>query len=105
MSRISLKNLINSWFAFPLTIRDGVGFNRFDITTFLEENMIQTRPLFAGNIVRQPAYTNIKCRIVGELINADKILHDTFFLGIYPGLTKEAIDYIAEKIQQFLQKY
>lgn len=100
----SLKEANPSWFCFPLTIKDDSKFNRFEITTYLENHMIQTRPLFAGNILRQPAYKNIKCRIIGNLKNSDKILHDTFFIGIYPGLNNEAIDYIAENINNFLNK-
>lgn len=96
---------IPSWFAFLLTIRDDAGFDRFDITTYLEERMIQTRPLFAGNILKQPAYINIKHRVVGKLKNSDKIMHDTFFLGVYPGLDDRAIDYIVENIENFLKKY
>lgn len=94
-----------SWFAFVLTIRDGVGFNRFEITTYLEERMIQARPLFAGNILRQPGYRNIRHRVVGELKNSNKIMFDSFFVGIYPGLSNEAIDYIAHSIEEFLFKY
>ncbi len=92
------------WFAFPLTIRDGASFTTHDITTFLEARMIQTRPLFAGNITRQPAYFRVKYRKIGNLENADRILHNTFFTGIYPGLGNKEIDYIAESIHDFLQK-
>lgn len=94
-----------SWFAFLLTIKDDAGFNRFDITTYLEDRMIQTRPLFAGNILKQPAYKDIKCRVVGDLKNSDKIMHDTFFLGVYPGMTGEMIDYMAECVESFLEQY
>jgi CDP-6-deoxy-D-xylo-4-hexulose-3-dehydrase len=99
------KDSSPSWFSFLLTIKDGVKFNRLDITTYLEEKMIQTRPLFAGNILKQPAYKNIKCRVIGSLKNSDKIMHDTFFLGVYPGMTSEMIDYIAENINAFLSQY
>lgn len=101
----SIEGADPSWFAFTLTIRDGVGFDRFEIINYLEERMIQTRPLFAGNILKHPAYKDIKCRVVGDLKNSDKILFDTFFLGVYPGLVDEAIDYIAETIQNFLDKH
>ena len=93
------------WFAMPLTIRDDAPFTRHEITMYLEEKMIQTRPLFAGNITRQAAYRNVSYRKVGELINADRILHNTFFVGIYPGLGNEEVDYIAQNITDFLKKY
>lgn len=101
----AIKGANPSWFAFLLTIRDNAPFDRFDITTYLEDRMIQTRPLFAGNILKQPAYKNIKCRVVGSLKNSDKIMHDTFFLGVYPGMTDEMIDYMAKNIKIFLHKY
>lgn len=94
-----------SWFSFLLTIKDNAPFNRFDVITFLEEKMIQTRPLFAGNILRQPAYENIEHRVVGDLKNSDKIMHDTFFFGVYPGMSNEMIDYIAQAIDEFLSRY
>lgn len=94
-----------SWFAFLLTIKDGVKFSRHDLITYLEDRMIQTRPLFAGNIIRQPAYKNIKCRIIGDLKNSTKIMHDSFFVGLYPGMDEDQIDYIVGTIDKFLEKY
>ncbi len=99
------KHADPSWFSFPLTIREDVGFSRFDITMFLEQRMIQTRPLFAGNITKQPAYKNSTYRIVGDLGNATRVLHNTFFVGVYPGLGNEEIDYIAQSIDDFLVKH
>lgn len=93
------------WFSFPLTIRDGIRFTRREITSFLENKMIQTRPLFAGNITKQPAYYNIHYKKVGDLENATRVLHNTFFLGIYPALGNREIDYIAENIKIFLKKF
>lgn len=91
------------WFSFVLTIRDGVKFTRHDITMFLEEKRIQTRPLFGGNMTKQPAYMNIEFRKFGSLKNSDRILHNAFFLGIYPGLGNREIDYIAENVDDFLR--
>lgn len=92
------------WFAYPLTIRDERKFTRNALVTFLEERMIQTRPLFAGNITKQPAYEKVKYRKVGSLKNSDRILHNAFFLGIYPGLGNEEIDFMTESINDFLKK-
>lgn len=91
------------WFAYPLTIRDGIQFTRHEITMFLESRMIQTRPLFAGNITRQPAYSKSKFKTMGKLENADRILHNTFFVGIYPGIGNREIDYIAQSIHDFIK--
>ncbi|MEM2175499.1 MAG: lipopolysaccharide biosynthesis protein RfbH [Candidatus Micrarchaeia archaeon] len=94
-----------SWFCFPLTIRDGAPFGRKEIISFFERNKIQTRLFFAGNIIRQPAYREVRCRIVGELKNCDKILKDSFFIGVYPGITEEKMNYILEKIEEFMRKF
>ena len=101
----SLPKAIPCWFSFPLTIKDGIKFTRREITSFLEDRMIQTRPLFAGNITKQPAYFNVHFRKVGNLENADRVMHNTFFVGVYPGLGKQEMDYIAENINIFLKKF
>src|SRR3990167_2323561 len=95
-----------SWFAFPLTIRDGVKFSRMKLALFLEERMIQTRPLFGGNLTHQLAYakSRVKYRQVGNLANSTRILHNTFFVGIYPALGDQEIDYIAQSIDHSLKR-
>lgn len=100
----SLPKAKPCWFAFPLTIRDEVRFTRHALVTFLEERMIQTRPLFAGNITKQPAYAKIKYRKIGSLKNSDRILYNALFLGVYPGIGNEEIDFMAESIEDFLKK-
>jgi len=92
-----------SWFAFPITIKGGAGFGRKEIVKFLEDKNIETRMLFGGNILKQPGFKNIQKRIVGDLTNTDIILHDTFFLGVYPGLTKEKLDYVIDCINEFFR--
>ena len=87
-------------FSFPLTLRTKE-FTRRDITKFLEENGIQTRLVFAGNITRQPAYKNIIKRVVGSLDMADNVMFNSFMVGVYPGLTLKDIDYISDKIIEF----
>ena len=90
-----------SWFALPLTVRDGAPFTRRDIVTFLEQNQIETRMLFSGNILRHPGYRSIRHRVAGELANTDRVLNGTFFVGVYPGLTEEMIGYMADVFDRF----
>lgn len=92
-----------SWFAFPLTIRPGTKFNRGQLLIFLENANIETRLLFAGNILRQPAFRNISCRVVGNLTNSDLVMTNTLFIGVYPGINDGMLDYILEKFEEFLK--
>ena len=93
-------------FGFVLTVRDGAPFNRQQIVTYLEERKIQTRTIFAGNIIRQPAFTesNVTYRIAGELKNTDKVMNDTFWIGVYPGLTVEMLDYMIDSFKEFIKE-
>lgn len=94
-----------SWFAYPLTIKKDAPFDRFSLTQFLEEHMIQTRPIFAGNILRQPGYKNIEYRKIGDLSNSDTTFTNTFFIGVYPGLTQKHVDYVTSIMKKFLKKH
>lgn len=94
-----------SWFAFPLTIRDGAPFFRSELIQYLEESNIETRLLFAGNILRHPAYQGLSFRIVGSLPNAEKVMRDSFFLGVYPGIDEGRMDYIIKQVKGFMAKY
>jgi CDP-6-deoxy-D-xylo-4-hexulose-3-dehydrase len=75
-----------SWFCFVITVRPEAGFTRNELTGFLEANRIETRNLFSGNLLRHPAFENINCRIVANLENTDRIMNNSFFIGVYPGL-------------------
>jgi CDP-6-deoxy-D-xylo-4-hexulose-3-dehydrase len=97
----ALPDFEPSWFAFPLTVRDGAGFARGDIVAHLEAGLIETRMLFAGNALRQPAYRNIAHRVAGNLENTERALHGAFFIGVYPGLTEQMIDYMLERFGSF----
>ena len=100
-------NSIPSWFGFLLTIRDNVKFSRKEIIDYLEASGIQTRMLFAGNFLKHPAFDQIRnnkesYRIIGNLINTDKIMKDTFWLGVYPGLNEEMLKYMINKLVEFV---
>jgi CDP-6-deoxy-D-xylo-4-hexulose-3-dehydrase len=88
-----------SWFGFLLTIRDGAENPRVDLLQYLDQYKIGTRLLFAGNLTRQPSMVGRDFRVAGDLINTDKIMNDTFWIGVYPGLTEEMLDFAAEKIE------
>ncbi|MGC3962325.1 MAG: lipopolysaccharide biosynthesis protein RfbH [Rhodocyclaceae bacterium] len=91
-----------SWFGFPITIKPEAGINRVDLLQYLDQNKIGTRLLFAGNLTRQPYMIGRNFRISGELTNTDIIMNQTFWVGIYPGLTQEMLDFTVEKIETFL---
>lgn len=95
-----------SWFGYLMTIRDGAKFTRNDIVKFLEDRNIQTRNLFAGNITKHPCFDDLKpdvdYRIVGNLQNTDKIMNDSFWIGLYPGMTDEMIEYMTSSIVEFI---
>lgn len=92
------ENSEPSWFGFILTVKDGKKISRNKMTQYLEKNKIQTRMLFAGNLTKQPAFKGVNYRVASKLINTDKIMFDTFLVGVYPGLTDEMIDYMGEQI-------
>ncbi len=93
-----------SWFGFLMTLKDGRNHRRDRVTAFLEQNHIQTRLLFSGNLIYHPCFDAIRrtdaYRVVGELKNTDRIMNDSFWVGIYPGMSDDMIDYMAEKIIQ-----
>jgi CDP-6-deoxy-D-xylo-4-hexulose-3-dehydrase len=98
----ALPNAETSWFSFPLTVRSNAGFKREDIIRYLESRMIETRMLFTGNILKHPAYSDINYRISGDLKNSDQVLENSFFIGLYPGMTQEAIEYLIKIVKEFM---
>jgi CDP-6-deoxy-D-xylo-4-hexulose-3-dehydrase len=92
-----------SWFGFVITVRKDAGFSRADIVRFLEANRVETRTLFAGNLLRHPAFQSIQHRVVGGLENTDTIMHDTFFVGVYPGLDRPRMDHMTSVFARFFR--
>jgi len=85
-----------SWFGFPLAVRHDAPFTRNQAIAFLDQRKIGTRLLFAGNLLRQPAYQDIKHRVVGSLQNTDFIMNQVFWVGVFPGINREMIHYMLE---------
>lgn len=98
-----------SWFGYAITVREQAGFSRNELTRFLESKNIQTRNVFAGNIVKHPCFDEMResgtgYRIAGELANTDRIMSQTFWIGVYPGMTREKLDYMADSIREFIKR-
>jgi CDP-6-deoxy-D-xylo-4-hexulose-3-dehydrase len=91
-----------AWFGFPLTVRPGV--TRLDLVRFLDARKIETRMVFAGNVLRQPGFSAIAHRVAGDLGASDVVMNDTFFLGVYPGLTPPMLDYVVESFEAFFRR-
>lgn len=91
-----------SWFGFPLTLRDGCGIDRTELLRHLDEQRVGTRLLFAGNLTRQPYMQGQRYRVAGELTVTDKVMKDTFWIGVWPGLGEERLEHAARSIEAFL---
>lgn len=101
------KNSKPSWFGFAITVRESAPFTRIELTTYMEKRNIQTRNLFAGNIIKHPCFDEMRekkigYRVVGELSCTDKVMNSTFWIGVYPGMTKEKMDYMVKVIRDFI---
>lgn len=98
-----------SWFGFLLTVREGAGFKRDEIVIHLEKSGIQTRMLFAGNLIKHPCFDEMRksgqgFRVAAALKNTDFIMHNTFWVGVYPGMTEGMLEFIVERISEFCKK-
>jgi len=99
-----------SWFGFLMVLQKGVGFTRKEIVSYLEDHQVQTRMLFAGNIIKHPCFDEMRkdkigYRVVGDLENTNRIMDDAFWVGVYPGLTNQMIDYIIDLIATFADRH
>jgi len=92
-----------SWFCFVITVRKDAGFTRADIVRFLEAHRVETRSLFAGNLLRHPAFHGINHRVVRDLANTDTVMNDTFFVGVYPGLDAARIEHMTSVFARFFR--
>ena len=95
-----------SWFGFLIAVKDDAGFTRNELTSFLESRKIQTRNLFAGNLIKHPAFDEMRkrgegYRVVGELKMTDFVMNNGFWIGVYPGMTDEMIDWMIMSIKDF----
>lgn len=94
------------WFGFMIVVRDGAPFTKLDLVKYLEERKIATRSLFAGNLLKHPAYLGRSdMRVAGKLKNSDKIMNDGFWIGVYPGISSEMTHYVLESFAGFIKKY
>ena len=96
-----------SWFGFMMTLTKEAKFTRNELVEYLENNNIQTRNLFAGNMLRHPMFDsleeNVDYRVIGTLENTDKIMNDSFWIGLYPGMGDDAINYMIVQIKKFIK--
>lgn len=90
-----------SWFGFPITLRESAGTRRVELLTYLDQYKIGTRLLFAGNLTRQPYFEGRNYRISGELASTDKVMNDTFWTGVHPGLSEDMLEFMVEKIEAY----
>jgi CDP-6-deoxy-D-xylo-4-hexulose-3-dehydrase len=104
---VATKNSAPSWFGYLMTFADGLENHRTELTEFLEKNGVQTRLLFAGNLIKHPCFDEFRdkegeaYRVVNELKTTDRIMNNSFWIGVYPGMNDEMIDYMVDKIHEY----
>jgi CDP-6-deoxy-D-xylo-4-hexulose-3-dehydrase len=91
-----------SWFGFPIGVKEGAPFTRDQLTRELEAKKVGTRLLFAGNLLRQPAYEGLEYRVIGDMSGSDYVMNRVFWIGVFPGLTTEMLDYVVETMVAFV---
>ena len=98
---VATENSDPSWFGFPMTLKPEANVARVDLLTYLDQHKIGTRLLFAGNLTRQPYMIGRNYRVSGDLANTDRVMNDTFWIGVFPGLTREMLDFTITKLEEF----
>lgn len=102
------ENSEPSWFGFLISVKPESGLDRNKVTRYIEEHNVQTRLLFSGNIIRHPAFDQIRgtdaYRVAGGLKNSDFIVNNTFWIGVYPGMTKDKLDYMIEMVHEAVKQ-
>ncbi|MGB0244883.1 MAG: DegT/DnrJ/EryC1/StrS family aminotransferase, partial [Candidatus Nanopelagicales bacterium] len=93
-----------SWFGFALMVHNDASFSRHDLVTHLESQGIGTRLMFGGNLLQQPAYADVQARVVGDLPNAQRVTEGAFWIGVYPGLDDERLDWMMRSLVQFVEE-
>jgi CDP-6-deoxy-D-xylo-4-hexulose-3-dehydrase len=91
-----------SWFGFPITLKENAPITRLDLLTYLDQNKVGTRLLFAGNLTCQPSMAEAQYRVSGDLRNTDVVMNQTFWIGVQPALTREMLGFAADKIEEYL---
>ena len=94
-----------SWFGFILTVKEEAPFSRNAIVQYLEKHQVATRMLFGGNLIKQPAYFNRKHMIISDLSNTDYIMNNSFWIGVYPGITNKMRSYVIDVVEQFTNQF
>jgi CDP-4-dehydro-6-deoxyglucose reductase, E1 len=95
------ENSEPSWFGFPITIKESSGVKRVDLVKYLDQHNIGTRLLFAGNLTKQPYFKNVEYRVVGDLVNTDRTMNQTFWVGVQPSLHQVHLNFVVEKLEEF----
>lgn len=100
----SSENCNPSWFGFPITVRNDISFSKESLVNYLASKLIDTRPIFAGNLIKQPYFKNKKFKTSETLSNTEKIMSQSFWIGVFPGLSKEMLEYIVQQFETFIME-
>jgi len=98
----SVENSDSSWFGFPITVRDDISFSKESLINYLAQKLVDTRPVFAGNLIKQPSFKNKIFKTGKTLSNTDKIMNQSFWIGVFPGLSTEMLEYVIKQFKTFI---